>query len=212
MSIFIDSADLNQIQASCELGWVKGVTTNPLLLSQAGMPADSLLAAIKQLCSGPVFYQLMAKDFDQMIREAYKAQEILDQQLILKLPPNDLGFRVCAQLSTKFICCPTAIYSPAQALIAREAGAQYIAIYVNRASRLLGDGIKLVRDTSAVLQGCRTEILAASIKSPLEAADAVSAGAQHLTLPYETLIQMSSHEFSEAAVNQFQKNGLGLNL
>ena len=145
-----------------------------------------------------------------MIKEAYQAQEILEKQLVLKLPPNDLGFQVCAQLSTKIACCPTAIYSPVQALIARESGAQYIAVYVNRASRLLGDGIQLVRDISAVLVDSGTKLLAASLKSPEEAVAAITAGAQHITLPYETLIKMSTHELSEEAIKEFQKGGVGL--
>ncbi len=210
MSIFIDSANLQHIQAVSDKGWVSGVTTNPLLLAQAGMPTDSLLPAIKQLSTGPVFYQLMSTNFEQMIAEAYHVREILDKQLVLKLPPNDLGFQVCAQLSSKFACCPTAIYAPAQALIARETGAQYIAVYVNRASRLMGDGVQLVLDIAAVLAGSNTELLAASLKSPVEAVAAVTAGAHHLTLPYETLIQMTKHELSTAAIDDFQKNGVGL--
>ena len=210
VSIYIDSSDLNHIQASCKSGWVEGVTTNPLLLAKGGMTAHSLLSAIKQLCPGPIFYQLMATEFDQMISEAYQAREILDKQLVLKLPPNELGFSVCAQLSSKFTCCPTAIYSPAQALIASEAGAQFIAVYVNRATRLMGDGVQLVRDITAVLRGGNTELLAASLKSPIEATEALVAGAQHLTLPYETLVQMSKHELSAAAIDEFQKDGVGL--
>ncbi len=212
MSILIDSADLNHIQTSCDLGWVHGVTTNPLLLAREEMPIDSLLPAIKHLCSAPIFYQLVATNYDQMIKEAYLIREILGQQLVLKLPPNDLGFQVCSQLSSKFACCPTAIYSPAQALIAKEAGARYVAVYVNRATRLLGDGIKLVQRIASVLSDSPTELLAASIKSPDEAVQAVAAGAHHLTLPYETLIKMSYHSLSEAAIHEFQEKGRGLHI
>ena len=74
MSIFIDSSDLHHIQQSCEYGWVKGVTTNPLLLAQSGMAADTLLAAIKQMCPGPIFYQVMAENFQQMIEEASRSK------------------------------------------------------------------------------------------------------------------------------------------
>ncbi|MEA3287164.1 MAG: transaldolase family protein [Candidatus Marinimicrobia bacterium] len=209
MSIFIDSTNLQHLQTVSDKGWIKGVTTNPLLLAQSGMLVDSLLSAIKQLTSGPIFYQLTSTHFEQMIAEAYQVQEILDKQLVLKLPPSDLGFNVCAQLSSKIACCPTAIYAPAQALVAREAGAQYLAVYVNRASRLMGDGIQLVRDIAAVLIGSNTALLAASLKSPAEAVDAFTSGAQHLTLPYETLIQMTQHELSNAAIDEFRKDGIG---
>ncbi|NQV13915.1 transaldolase [bacterium] len=210
MSILIDSTDLKQIQSACEFGWVKGITTNPLLLEQSPMAGKTLLVSLKLLTPGPIFYQLMAQNFEEMLDEAYLVQEILEQQLVLKLPPNDLGFKVCSQLSTKIACCPTAIYSPSQALVARESGAQYIAVYVNRATRLMGDGIKLLRDISTILADSATELLAASLKSPEEAVSASIAGAQHLTLPYETLIQMSKNELSEEAIRQFRDEGVGI--
>ena len=200
MFVFIDSADLQHIRTACDLGWVGGVTTNPLLLALNDRPIPNLLKEIRTLTSGPVFYQLISSSFDKMIDEASRAHDILESQLVVKLPPNDLGFRVCSQLSNKLSCCPTAIYSPAQALVARQAGAQFIAVYVNRATRLMGTGIQLVSDIAEVLAGGRTELLAASIKSPTEAVDAITAGADHLTLPYETLMQMSRHELSKAAI------------
>ncbi|MCF6239454.1 MAG: transaldolase, partial [Candidatus Marinimicrobia bacterium] len=77
-------------------------------------------------------------------------------------------------------------------------------------TRLMGDGIQLLGEISSVLSGGGTELLAASLKSPAEAVAAVTAGAQHLTLPHETLILMSKHELSNVAIAEFQKNGAGL--
>ena len=210
MSIFIDSSDLEHIKTTLDLGWIKGVTTNPTLINQSELETEDILTAIKVLATGPVFYQLVTENFKQMLDEAQRSQEILEKRLVVKLPPNDLGFKVCSHLSSKIACCPTAIYSPAQALIARESGAQYIAVYVNRATRLMGNGLQLVKDISKVLEGSRTELLAASLKSPKEAIDALTAGADHLTLPYETVIQMSQHELSNEAIQQFKESGRGL--
>ena len=210
MSIFIDSAHLSQITKSLALGWVKGVTTNPLLLAQSEQDPIDLLTTLKTMTHGPIFYQLTTPTFESMIEEAHQALKLLEKQLVVKLPPTDLGFRLCAELSSRMACCPTAIYAPSQALIAREAGAQYIAVYVNRANRLLGDGLTLLRDISLVLKGSHTELLAASLKSPQEATDAFIAGAQHLTLPFDTLMAMSKHDLSDDAIRQFQKEGTGL--
>ncbi|MCF7823367.1 MAG: transaldolase [Candidatus Marinimicrobia bacterium] len=210
MAIYIDSSNLKHIRSVLELGWVRGVTTNPILLNQSDLEARGVLSAIKELTAGPVFYQLVAENFEAMLDEAEEALEILEKRLVVKLPPNDLGFRVCSELSSKIACCPTAIYAPAQALIAREVYAQYIAVYVNRATRLMGDGIQLIRDISEVLKGSRTELLAASLKSPDEAIAALTAGAHHLTLPYETLSQLSFHTLSDAAIREFRETGSGI--
>ena len=210
MSIFIDASNLSHIKTAMESGWVSGVTTNPLILAQSELQPPEVLKRIKALCSGPIFYQLVSTTFNEMITEAHQAVAILEKQLVVKLPPNEMGFRVCSELSSRMACCPTAIYSPAQALIARMAGAQYIAVYVNRATRLLGDGLEITKEISKVLMGSHTELLAASLKSSTEAVAAFTAGAQHLTLPYDTYLAMSKHDLSDDAIEEFQKKGTGI--
>lgn len=210
MAIFIDSADPDHIRAGLDLGWISGVTTNPMLLAKSNQSALITLRTIKSQLTGPIFYQLTRDTFKDMLEEAHEAQAILEGQLVVKLPPSELGFKVCATLSSRMACCPTAIYAPAQALIAREAGAQYLAVYVNRASRLMGDGLSLVSDIAAVLKDSSTTLLAASLKSPEEAVSAWVAGADHLTLPHATLMAMSRHELSDAAVSHFKADGMGL--
>ncbi|MCF7825489.1 MAG: transaldolase [Candidatus Marinimicrobia bacterium] len=211
MSIFIDSANLKHVKLAMELGWVKGITTNPLLLAQSQQDTSTLLKALRELSDGSIFYQLTADTFDAALAEAHQAMQILEKQLVVKLPPTELGFQLCSELSSRMACCPTAIYSVSQALVAREAGAQYLAVYVNRATRLMGDGLKLIEEISGVLRESQTKLLAASLKSPEEASQAFSAGADHLTLPYTTLMEMTQHPLSEAAVKQFREEGKGLN-
>ncbi|MCF7807423.1 MAG: transaldolase [Candidatus Marinimicrobia bacterium] len=210
MSIYIDSANIEEIKQALDLGWISGITTNPLLLAKEGTEVSALLKDLGHLTSGSVFYQLISETFKEMIEEADRALDILEDKLVVKLPPTDLGFKVCSQLSTRVSCCPTAIYSPAQALVASEAGAQFIAVYVNRATRLMVDGIQLLVDIADVLTNSPTDILAASIKSPDEAFQSIRAGAKHLTLPFDTLTQMSDHPLSQEAVDQFKRDGAGL--
>ncbi|HCF26917.1 MAG TPA: transaldolase, partial [Cyanobacteria bacterium UBA11049] len=182
MAIYLDSAIANDAEVASHMGWVKGITTNPTLLAQNAEPVEIVLKKLAALTSGSVFYQLIASDFDQMLAEGRKAYEIVGKQTILKIPATPIGFEVVARLSPEITCSVTAIYSAAQAAVAREAGAKIAIAYVNRATRLLGDGIALVRDMASILQNSDTEILAASIKSPQEAAAALQAGAHHLTL------------------------------
>ena len=104
----------------------------------------------------------------------------------------------------------TAIYSAAQAVVSAEAGAKYAIAYVNRATRLLGDGFALVEDMADVLKKTNTEILAASIKSPSKAVKTLLAGAHHLTLPFDVLQAMTVHELSKQTVDEFAKNGRGI--
>ncbi|WP_250124723.1 transaldolase family protein [Chroococcidiopsis sp. CCMEE 29] len=212
MAIYLDSALISEAEVASLMGWVKGITTNPTLLAKSDRPPEITLKKLASLTSGPVFYQLMASNFDEMLAEGRKAFEIIRDQTVLKIPATPVGFQVVTCLSPQIACSVTAIYSAAQAAVAREAGARMAIAYVNRATRLLGDGIALVRDMASVLSGSNTEILAASIKSPEEAAAALQAGAHHLTLPLAMLQSMATHEFSEKTIEEFAKNGIGLKI
>ncbi len=212
MSIFIDTADIEQAKAALMTGWVHGITTNPILLSNADSSVSDTLQQLAGLNIGLLFYQLTATCREEMLKEAQLAKEIAGDQLVLKLPPTKQGFKIIPHLPPEVTCCVTAIYSAAQAVVARESGVRYIAVYVSRATKLLGDGPSLITEISRILQGSQTQLLAASLKSPMEASSAILAGADHLTLPFDVLSQLTYHEYSEDAVNNFNENGSGLQL
>jgi transaldolase len=212
MALYLDSAIASEAEIAKRMGWVKGITTNPTLLAQSDTPPESTLKTLVALTNGPLYYQLTASDLDGMVQEGKKAFEMIGEQTILKIPATPLGFEVVACLSPQISCSVTAIYSASQAIVAKEAGAKIAIAYVNRATRLLGDGIALLRDMASVLAGSDVEILAASIKSPQEAAASLQAGAHHLTLPLAMLQAMATHELSQKTVEEFTQNGIGLKL
>ncbi|CAC5343258.1 MULTISPECIES: transaldolase family protein [Planktothrix] len=210
MALYLDSAIISEAQIVKDWGWVKGLTTNPTLLAKSELSPEETLKQLKQLISGEIYYQLMASDFQGMVREGKKAFELLGEQTVLKIPATSVGFQTVAYLSAEIPCSVTAIYSAAQAAVAMESGAKYAIAYVNRATRLLGDGIELVKQMNDILTGSPTKILAASIKSPQEAAATLQAGAHHLTLPLEILRAITTHELSEQTVIEFNQNGRGI--
>lgn len=212
MAFYLDSAIISEAQIVKEWGWVKGITTNPTLLAKSEFSPEETLTQLKHLIAGEIYYQLTASDFQGMVKEGRKAFELLGEQTVLKIPATTIGFQVVANLSPEIPCSVTAIYSAAQAAVAMEAGAKYAIAYVNRATRLLGDGIALVKEMANILDGSPTKILAASIKSPEEAAATLQAGSDHLTLPFEILKAMTTHELSEKTVIEFNQNGVGIDL
>jgi transaldolase len=209
MAIYIDSAIIKEVEAARSLGWVHGVTTNPILLAKAGGEARTALESLARLEMEELFYQLVSTTLDDMLKEMERASKIIGPALVLKVPPTQVGFQFVNQCPD-IPCCVTAVYSPAQALIARESKARYVAVYVNRATRLMGDGLQLVRDAAEILKYSRTEIIAASVKSAEEACASLSAGANHLTLPYEVLVSLLVHPLTEQTLAEFQSKGVGL--
>ena len=211
MAIYIDSAILQEVEAARSLGWVRGVTTNPLLLAKAGGEPRTVLAALAQLDMGPLFYQLVSPILEGMQEEKEFAAKVVGSALVLKVPPTQTGFQFVNQRA-EYPCCVTAVFSPAQALIARESNARYVAVYVNRATRLMGDGLKLVREVAEILKDSKTEIIAASVKSSEEACASLAAGAHHLTLPYQVLTSLSTHPLTEQTLAEFHAIGVGVRL
>ncbi len=209
MAICIDSAIFKEVECAQSLGWVRGVTTNPLLLARAGGAALTVLTDLAHVDIGPLFYQLVSTSLDGMCKEMELAAKIVGPALVLKVPPTQDGFQFVNQCKD-YPCCVTAVYSPAQALVASETKARYVAVYVNRATRLMGDGLQLVREVAEILKQSKTEIIAASIKSPEEACASLSAGAHHLTLPYDVLMRLMQNPLTEQTVTEFQSNGIGI--
>ena len=209
MGLFLDSAKIEEVKQVVEFGFLSGVTTNPTIMAKArGVPKD----IIRQICAiapGPVFYQVTAKTFAEREREGRAFFGISPEKVVLKIPATSENMTLIAKLSRDIPCAATAVYSGHQALVACEAGARYVIPYVNRATRLLGDGCKLVAEMAAVLKasGKSVEILAASIKSADEATQAILAGANYLTLPMDILLSLGNHPLSDAAIEEFGRAG-----
>lgn len=210
MALYLDSTNLTEAQSAMSWGWVRGITTNPTLMAQRSDHPKQILMELRDCCAGEIFYQLMSSTVEDMLWEGAEAFDVLGAQTVLKIPATPTGFEALGKLSSKINCSVTGIYSPAQAVVAAEGGAKYAIAYVNRATRLLGDGISLVQSMANVLKGSETIILAASIKSTEEAVAALTSGASHLTLPYDMLQKMTVHPLSEQTVQDFNQDGRGL--
>jgi transaldolase len=210
--IDLDSAIISEAQTAVKLGWIKGITTNPTLLAKSELSPEVTLEKLAAISPGELYYQIMADNLSAMLAEGRRAFEIIGERTVLKIPATYIGFQAVTILSQEINCSVTAIYSAAQAVAAKEAGAKYAIAYVNRATRLLGDGLALVTDMAAILKDSKTEILAASLKSPAEAAAAIKAGAHHLTIPLNIIEAMTTHELSQQTVAEFNSNGKGITI
>jgi transaldolase len=208
MSLYVDTANIEDASTAAQTGWIAGITTNPILQANSELPPGDTLRKLAALQVKEIYYQVQSSEITAMAAEAQKVKMILGDKLVIKIPPTKLGFQFAASISPTHKTCITAIFSPAQALVAKETGTNYIAVYVSRATRLMVDGIKLIGSIAEVLKGSQTEILAASLKSTEEALDAYAAGAQHLTLPFSILGDLIDNQLSQQAVDQFNQNGI----
>ncbi len=211
MTIYLDSASLQDARRAAELGFVAGVTTNPKLIARAGRAAEKI---IPELCDaldeGLVFYQLTAPTVEEREAEARRFAALRPGRVGLKIPCTTENLALLYRLVDEgFTCAATAVFGAHQALLACEAGADYIIPYVNRATRLQGDGIALVAEITDVIQatGGLSEVLAASFRSVSEVVEATLAGADHVTVPLSLLLALGDHPLSEQAIVEFTQAG-----
>jgi len=207
MAVYLDSAQVDEVREAMSWGFVTGVTTNPKLIAEAGRPAEEVIAEICRLCPGPVFYQPSASEPDALEEEGRRFSALSPAQIVLKIPVSLENLAVLARLAPQVPCAATAVFSPAQAYLAAQAGARYVIPYVSRMGRYTGRGIPLVAEIATVLRaaGSRTELLAASLRSVEEVVASLSAGAHHVTLPLALIREMAAHPLSEQAIAEFAR-------
>ncbi len=209
MSLYLDSAFPQEARRAFAAGLVSGVTTNPTLVAQTNRPALEVITQLCDLSTGIVFHQLVEETTAGRKKEAEQMAGIRPGRVGIKIPCTYENLALAAYLvRSGYIVGITAIFNTAQVYLACQAGAQYILPYVNRSTRLLGDGIALVKEMRSVITAecAPTQIIAASIKTPEEAMATLLAGAHHLTLPLKLIESMGKHKLSDQAIEDFRQS------
>lgn len=212
MTLFLDSALAADAREAAALQVVTGITTNPTLVAQilkADTPFKTRDDLITGLCGefpGTVMVQLTAETPEEREAEGWALLKLRPGRIGLKIPSTPDNFPLARRFAAEgHVVGMTAIFSPGQAYLACEAGVKYIFPYVNRSTRLLGDGVALVRRMRAVIDALQSpvQILAASVKTPEEAVDTLLAGAHGLTLPLGVMRALGHHPLSEQTIAEF---------
>jgi len=205
MAILLDSASVDDAAAAAELGFVHGITTNPALMArETKEPLTHLERLLAAFPSGPICYQPTRTSYAEMNDEARAAAALAPDRVVAKLPATLDAIKLAAALTDDGIrCALTAVYSPAQALLAHEVGCVWVIPYVDRAARHSADGV--VASLAAVLTRLQssTRILAASLKSAPQVVDSILHGAHDITAPLDVLRGLPAHPLTESAVREF---------
>ncbi len=196
MALFLDSAQIAAAEYAQSVDFIEGITTNPAFMVASGRAGLDVLKDLTQIFDGHVFYQLTATSLEARLDEAWQAYDVRPDRVVINIPTTIENLGLVSKLSGVDLAM-TAIFSPAQAYLAAEVGVDYVIPYVHHASQTLGDGIGLVRDIAALVEGSGTQILAANLHSVDEAIAALKAGAHHITLPLNLLKDMGNHPLTQ---------------
>ena len=205
MKFLIDTADLNEIRQAQEMGLLDGVTTNPSLIAKTGRGFEEVISEICEVVDGPISAEVVSTDRDGMVEEAKKLAAI-HPNIVVKIPLIEEGLKAtrwCSdnQIKTNVTLC----FSPVQALMAAKAGATYISPFVGRLDDIQHAGMELIHQIVEIydMYGFETEVLVASVRSPMHVAEAALAGAHVATIPFGVLSKLAKHPLTDIGLERF---------
>ena len=205
MDLYIDTANLDEIKQAADMGVLDGVTTNPSLIAKEGIDYAKRLAEICEVVAGPVSAEVIATDYDGMMKEGRARAKIADN-IVIKLPCTLDGLKACKSLSdegtrTNLTLC----FQPLQALMVAKAGAFLVSPFIGRLDDIAQDGMDLIAQIRQIYDnyGLQTKVLAASIRHPLHFVQCALAGADVATVPFAVIKQVMKHPLTDVGLEKF---------
>ena len=206
MKFFVDTADVAEIKVLAESGLLDGVTTNPSLVAKSGRKMRDVIAEICALVPGPVSAEVAATEYEGMLAEARVLREIA-RNVTIKVPLTPDGLRACRKLTGDgAMVNVTLCFSSAQALLAAKAGATFVSPFVGRLDDIGESGMALIADIMTIFRQypyLKTEVLVASVRSPMHVVEAARLGAHVATVPPAVLRQLFAHPLTDKGLTAF---------
>ncbi|MFQ6116612.1 MAG: fructose-6-phosphate aldolase [bacterium] len=205
MKFFLDTANIDEIKQAASMGILDGVTTNPTLVSKEKGKFKDILLNICEVVDGPVSAEVVATDFEGMVKEARDLAS-LHSNIHVKIPMTREGLKAVKALSGEGIRVNvTLCFSPSQALMAAKAGATFVSPFVGRVDDISGVGMDIIADIRTIFDnyGFTTEVLAASLRHPLHVVEAALIGADIATMPYKVFDQLFNHPLTDVGLKRF---------
>lgn len=205
MKFFIDTASVDDIREADQLGIIDGVTTNPTLIAKTGRDFRSVIEEICGIVEGPVSAEVISLDAEGMVTEGRELYEIADN-IVIKIPMTGDGLKATVRLRQEEIPVNvTLVFSPIQALLAAKAGAAYVSPFVGRLDDITHVGMELVQQIRTIYDNYDypTEIIVASIRSPIHVVEAALVGADIATIPFDVIQKMTKHPLTDIGIERF---------
>ncbi len=210
MLYLLDTANLNEIKKCIDTFPISGVTTNPTIISQEKRDFFNILKEIRALIGDKMLHvQALGNTLDEIIKDAHTLQDKIGGNLYIKIPVTTAGFKAMKQLKKEgFKITATAIYTPGQALLAANCGADFTAPYVNRIDNISGMGVSVVSMIVDLfnLHNLPTKVLAASFKNVQQVHEVSLSGCQSVTVTPDMMWKIAEHPLTDMSVEQFEKD------
>ncbi|HEY8805933.1 MAG TPA: fructose-6-phosphate aldolase [Clostridium sp.] len=208
MKLFIDTANVAEIKEANDMGVICGVTTNPSLIAKEGRNFNEVIKEITSLVDGPISGEVISLEAEGMIKQGREIAKI-HKNMIVKIPMTGEGLKAVKILTSEGIKTNvTLIFTAGQALLAARAGATYVSPFLGRLDDIATNSLELIETIVDIFQihNIETEIIAASIRSPLHVVAAARAGAHIATVPGSVIKAMLKHPLTDSGIERFLKD------
>ncbi len=205
MIFFIDTAEIEEIKELYNWGIIDGVTTNPSLIAKSGGDQKKIITEIAQIVDGPISAEVIATDYEGMIKEGAELSKI-HQNVVIKVPMTVDGLKATYWFNkNKIRTNVTLVFSANQALLAAKNGASYISPFIGRLDDIGQTGMELIKEIKIMFDHYQysTKILAASIRSTQHAKDVALAGCDVATMPPKIIKQLIKHPLTDIGLEKF---------
>lgn len=210
MRFFIDTANVEDIKKANDMGVICGVTTNPSLIAKEGRDFKEVIKEITEIVDGPISGEVKATTMDAegMIAEGREIAKI-HPNMVVKIPMTAEGLKACKVLTAEGIHTNvTLVFNANQALLAARAGATYVSPFLGRLDDISTRGVDLIKEIVQIFKvaGLKTQIICASVRTPVHVTDCALAGGDIATVPYNVIEQMTHHPLTDAGIKKFQED------
>ncbi|HRC42598.1 MAG TPA: fructose-6-phosphate aldolase [Nitrospira sp.] len=205
MQIYLDTANVKEIQEGANLGLIDGVTTNPSLVAKEGRSFKEMLLEICKMVDGPISAEVVGVESEAMIKEGRDLAKV-HKNIVVKVPLIQEGLRATKKLAAEGIRVNvTLCFSPTQALLAAKAGAWCVSPFIGRLDDVSSDGMALIRQIVTIYKNYdyKTQVLVASVRHPQHVVEAALAGGHICTMPYAVFQQLVKHPLTDSGLKKF---------
>ncbi|NUQ51834.1 MAG: fructose-6-phosphate aldolase [Phycisphaerales bacterium] len=205
MELYIDTANIEEIKQAADLGVLDGVTTNPTLIAKEKVDYGQRLAEICKVVKGPVSAEVIATDFDGMMKEGQERAKIAPN-IVVKLPSTMDGLKACKHLSDLGIKTNmTLCFQALQALMVAKAGAYLVSPFIGRLDDIGQEGMDVIHQIRTIYDnyGLKTKVLAASIRHTEHMLRCAMAGADVATVPFKVIMDCMKHPLTDIGIAKF---------
>jgi len=205
MKLFLDTANVKEIQEAASLGLLDGVTTNPSLVSKEGRSFREVLLEICQLVDGPISAEVVSVEAEAMVKEGRELAKI-HKNIVVKCPLIPEGLKATKKLASEGVRVNvTLCFSPTQALLAAKAGAWCVSPFIGRLDDVSSNGMELIRQIVTIYRNYqyKTLVLVASVRHPQHVVEAALAGGDICTMPHAVYQQLFKHPLTDVGLKKF---------